>query len=248
MLDCDPLSMLACAAGAGFDGVGLRLSHDRCASTRELQDVRTCADDLGLIIRDVEVHRIGEGVEASALLDTCNIVGASKLLTVSDLASSSETADLLHALCAAAASVGVQVGLEYMAWTTPNNPISALTFAAATGCTIVVDVLHHHRVGAGATELQQIVDASAFGWLQLCDAPHATPLGGRSDLVHEARHSRLVPGEGELPLLDLLRVIAPDSTVSIEVQSDALLRQSTPEQRAKTLADAARRLIKKASS
>ena len=248
LLDCDPISLLRCAAGAGFDGVGLRLSHDRSASAHELLEIRRCADDLGLCIHDVEVHRIGEGVDSAALLEACSVVGASKLLTVSDLASTSETTTHLHVLCAAAASVGVRVGLEYMAWTNPNNPVDALSMATETGCTIVVDVLHHSRVGAGPPELQGIVDANALGWLQLCDAPTARPPGGQAELLHEARHERVAPGDGGLALTNLLRILPPGVTISVEVQSDALLRHFAPDKRAKKLAEAARRVLDQAVS
>jgi sugar phosphate isomerase/epimerase len=104
---------------------------------------------------------------------------------------------------------------------------------------VIVDLLHHVRIGAGAAELHDLVASGRLGWVQLCDAPLA-PL---SDLVHEARNERRPPGEGELPLRELLQVVPDGTTCSVEVQSDVLAGRTTPAERAVLLATTARRVL-----
>lgn len=219
MLDCDADMMIDIAAGAGFEWVGLRLSGehgviDPAASRRR-------AHRLGVSVHDSEVHRIGQvGSDPIDLLDASASVGAAAVLVVSDLADRQHTVDEVGRLVEECRSRSMLLGLEYMAWTNPSTPAEAVEMAHQTGCVVVVDVLHHHRLGAGVAELEMIVQSGTLGWVQICDAP-VTPRRG-VDLVHEARHGRLPPGSGDLPLTEMLECLPDDATISIEVQSDDL--------------------------
>ena len=244
-LDADALALLDAAASAGFDGVGLRLSHGRAGTVPALRAIRTRADDLGIFVHDVEVHRVGEGVAFDALLEAAVEVGSRRILAVSDVSDLSRTVESVSALVAQARPLGIEVGVEYMAWTTPNAPADAIRVAKHSGCTVIVDVLHHHRVGAGTEEMRALVLSGTLGWVQLCDvlgtsAPRP-PIGPterfarHEALRHEARHERLPPGEGDLPLDELLAAVPPEVTRSVEVQSDTLAATTTVRERAALL-------------
>ncbi|CAN5516405.1 hypothetical protein BH23ACT3_BH23ACT3_10440 [soil metagenome] len=241
VLDVPALEVVRIAAGAGFGSVGLRASGPHALEARDRRQVRRFADGLGVAIHDLEVHRIGVGAdgaetEPGPLLRSAADLGASFVLAVSDLADAETTRDALAAVVARAHEMGQRIGLEYMAWTTPSTPVAAIEMAAATGAWLVVDLLHHHRVGAGVDELDAIVTSGRLGWVQLSDGPREAP----TDLVYEARHARLPPGEGELPLAALLERIPDHVTVSVEVQSDEMVRRRPPADRARDLAAAAR--------
>jgi len=215
-LDVDAATLVRAAATAEFDAVGLRASGPHAvADPAELQAL---AADVGVAIHDVEVHRIGTDADPTELFETAAALGAAAVLVVSDLADLAATTAEVERLTQRCERLGLVLGLEYMAWTTPANAADALTVARRTGCRLVVDVLHHHRTGATAAALREIVDAGALGWLQLCDAPAAAP----GDVLHEARHDRLPPGDGQLPLAALLDALPDDVMVSVEVQSDRL--------------------------
>jgi sugar phosphate isomerase/epimerase len=219
MLDVGAAELFAAAARAGFDGVGVRVTGPHAPG--RIDEWRDAASNAGIDVHDAEVHRIGAG-PADETVATVAELGIDRLLVVSDLAGLDETTRELEQVVARAARHGVAVALEYMAWTTPSNPADAVAMAERTGCTIVVDLLHHVRVGAGVDELTAIVESGRLGWVQLCDGPALGP--STSDgLVHEARHARLAPGEGELPLERLLHHIPASTVISVEVQSDALL-------------------------
>jgi sugar phosphate isomerase/epimerase len=55
----------------------------------------------------------------------------------------------------------------------------------------------------------------------VCDAPGAGPAASREDAVREAVGHRLAPGEGVLPLLDLLRALPPGAPISVEAPNPA---------------------------
>jgi sugar phosphate isomerase/epimerase len=124
-----------------------------------------------------------------------------------------------------------------MAWTTPRRSVDAVAMAAATGAVVVVDLLHHTRLGEGASELRAVVASGRLGWVQVCDAPAAAP----TDLLDEARHRRLPPGDGDLSLDALLAVVPAGVVRSVEVQSDAMAARLGPVERAAALYAAARR-------
>ena len=239
-LDAEPEALVDIAAGAGFDAIGLRPGPDLLAAPSRIAGIAARAAASHVVVHDVEVHRIGpDAPDPRPLLDAAAALGARAVLVVSDLPDEATTEDRLGAVADLCEERDLVAALEYMAWTTPADPRSAARMAAATGAVVVVDLLHHHRVGAGAAELAEVVASGRLGWVQLADGPVAAP----ADLLHEARHDRLLPGRGELPLADLLAVVPVGTPISVEVQSDALTAAHRPAQRAAVLAAAARAVL-----
>ncbi len=240
MLDETPTAVIDAAAAAGFDGVGLRISNPTTA-THAVTDpsaVRRYAERCAITIHDAEVYRIGSGDDPTLLVERAAAVGAGALLVVSDTMTRADTIAGIAALVELANPFGIRIGLEYMAWTDPSGPLDAVAIAQQTGCQVVVDLLHHVRVGADAGDLRAVVDSGTLGWVQMCDAPTTCA----DDLIDEARHRRLVPGTGALALAELLVCVDADVTISVEVQSDDLLAVHATE-RAQLLFDAARSVL-----
>lgn len=237
MLDTAAETMIRAAADAGFDAVGLRVTGPHWSGSGAT--LRHLAGDLGVTVHDAEVIRIGDpSTEPGRLIDRAVDIGARSLLVVSDLPDPDATVDHLGRIVDECRAAELTVGLEYMAWTTPSTPDAAIEAARTTGCVVVVDVLHHTRVGADTDALRRIVEADVLGWVQLCDA--AARYDG--DLVVEARHRRRPPGAGALPLHDLLEVVPIDIPISVEVQSDRLAT-IPPAERAALLAEATRAVL-----
>jgi hypothetical protein len=85
------------------------------------------------------------------------------------------------------------------------------------------------------------VDPALLPYLQLADAPAAGPPA--EGLYHEAVHGRLLPGDGGLPLPDVLRVV-PGVPLSVELRSQRLLDEvPDPWQRAVVVLEATRRVV-----
>jgi sugar phosphate isomerase/epimerase len=240
MLDQTPTALIDAAAAAGFDGVGLRISNPPTAAHAVIDPstVRRHADGRAITIHDAEVYRIGSDDDPRPLVERAAALGARALLVVSDTTIRADTIAGVAALVELADPLGVRIGLEYMAWTDPSGPLDAVSIARETGCEVVVDLLHHVRVGANAADLRAVVDSGTLGWVQICDAPTMRP----DDLIDEARHRRLVPGAGSLPLAELLACLDAEVTISVEVQSDDLLAIHADE-RARLLHDAARSVL-----
>lgn len=236
-LDVDARALVEAAAQAGFDGVGLRLSHDHALDPNGLDEhglagVGALLREHGLRLHDAEVHRISDVTpDPAPLIDAAAALGASHVLVVSDLADDAQTVDQLGRFAQRCRAAGMIAALEYMAWTNPRSSAGAIRMAEAADTVIVVDLLHHHRLGEGVDQLRDVVASSRLGWVQLCDAPDESP-GGPDALIDEARHHRLPPGEGRLPLRELLQAVPAGTPISVEVQSDVLARRPVVERAA----------------
>lgn len=100
--------------------------------------------------------------------------------------------------------------------------------------------MHLMRSGSGASELAA-VDPGRIGYAQLND----TTLRPRMDnYLEEAMFERLVPGEGDLPLRDILAALPADIVIEIEVPQRSLaLAGVSPIERLRPCVEAARRLL-----
>jgi sugar phosphate isomerase/epimerase len=260
-LDVDAATLANVAVStAGCSGVGLRITAEHSDVVDDIGRARELASRLAehdQVVHDVEVIRLGDVFDGSTMhrpstgvvaarpdwpdlpriFETAQALGARYVLAVSDLPDMTSSVDGLTRLRHLALDHGVDVAIEYMAWTTPATLGDALRVHESTGCRIVVDALHHTRTGGSLEELVGL--DSAVAWFQICDAPRRFPGGGMADLLNEARHGRMIPGTGGLPVSDVLAVLPSDVVVSIEVQSDELLGVE-PEERSRRLVDSVR--------
>lgn len=238
-LDLSPAELLdVCGSTDGLRGFGLRLTGEHHLDPDQRVVLGVTAAERHLEIFDVEVLRIGSELgpyisSVEELIEAAATLRARHVLVVADTKDRDRLRRELAYVVSAAAERGIVVGLEYMAWTTPSFVDEARSLADDTKCRLVVDLLHHTRIGATATDLARIVADGSLGWVQICDAGPPT-----DQLVHEARHRRRAPGRGVLPLAELVAMVPPTTPFSIEVQSDEL-RSVEPIERARLLTSAA---------
>lgn len=214
------------AAGAGFRAVGLRFDIEPPSPT-ELRELSRLLDAEGCNVLDVEVVRLSpawsEELERR-LIDQAAAVGARHLLVVSDDSDRSRTIDGLRRVSRRCREAGLSAVLEFMRFTHPATLTEAALVAAEVGPDLgglLVDALHLARSGSPPTELA-VHPPQLFPYAQLCDAPPTAPADDLASLIDEARYRRLLPGQGGLPLVELLAALPAEAPLSIEVQSDAL--------------------------
>lgn len=139
-------------------------------------------------------------------------------------------AEAFASLCDRAADHGLIVHLEYLPWTQiPNlekaNRIVELAGRKSGG--LMIDSWHHFRSGGTAEDLLEI-PGERIAAVQLNDAPtDAAP-----NVVEETLHGRLLPGEGDIDLgriVRVLREIGCEAPIGVEVFSDELSKLSPEE-------------------
>lgn len=207
------------AAAAGFDHVGIRWDLD-LPDTAEVRRTTAALTRTGVRVLDVEVALLGTGHDPGCqtrLLDAAVEVGASFLLCVGEGPDRGVVVEQLGRLSELAADTGVRIGLEWMPFRSVATLDDARSILAEVGTDragLVVDALHLTRSGGTPGDVARCHDEVHY--LQICDAPANLPDG--LDLVTEARTARSVPGEGDLPLEELIVAVA-GVPVSIEVHA-----------------------------
>jgi hypothetical protein len=105
---------------------------------------------------------------------------------------------------------------------------------------LLIDTMHLVRSGSGPAELAAL-DPDLIGYVQLSDVPLVATI---PDYMEEACFERMVPGTGELPLLEILAAPPRHVVIGIEVplrsQADAGVG---PHERLGRCVDAARGLL-----
>ncbi|MEN3794723.1 TIM barrel protein [Fulvimarina sp. MAC3] len=250
-LSLPPTELVRLARGAGFDFVGLRFQPVRPGQLhwlpneteqRELRRVME-GEDIGLY--DIETVVIEENLRPETLIpamDTAAALGGKRINTCADRFDG--LSDRFAQICELAGQRGLGVDIECMAWRGIDSPKACLELIAESGAAnagYLVDALHHSRCGGTPAEIaamapERIVSA------QLCDASNLAPTGTEA-LIAEARGGRLVPGEGALPLSELLGALPAHAVLSIELPSASDTRP--PLERARAIHQATMTLLKK---
>jgi len=246
-----PAEMVSAAAAAGFEAAGMWVVPDRwdAATTRI---VRERLADTGIRVLDVEVLAITKDVPDDGLDRIVAIgaeLGAQYALAIATEPDLARTADRFARLCERAAAAGMRACLEFMRFTAVPTLADALAVVRAAGHptgAVLIDMLHLIRSGGGPDDLLGI-DPALLPYTQLCDAPPAPPDEELGTLVDEALNGRVLPGDGGLPVAEILARLPADCSVSCEILSSALRQRfPDPAARAKAVADATRSFLARA--
>lgn len=226
-LDAPPEAFCLFAADAGFDAVGLRINPPPHTPTQwpvagdrsRTRDLRQLIDDRGLTVLECEGFSIRPNTEVVAMLpglEASAALGSRFVLSAGMDPDESRMVDRYAQLCEAAAPLGLTVAMEFISW----NPMRTLDDAlrvhakvAAPNSGILIDMLHLARTGGRAADVAR-VPATRIAYVQLCDAKASLAPG--DDLANEARTRRYYPGDGELPLDDLLAAIPASTPMTLE--------------------------------
>ena len=249
-----PLDHIDAALAAGFQSVGLRLVPptpgdpmvpvvgDEALVRRLLERL----DATGIEVLDVETLWIRPETDVRSLrpmLDVAQRLGARSLLTMGVDTNATRMAETFAALCDEAREFDMSVGIEFSAYTEVPNLAAADRLVAAAGRAngkILIDALHFARSGGVPNDLNHI-DPQRLAYCQLADARGPRPTNPLA-LRDEARGGRYLPGQGELPLADLLRALPPGLPLSVEAPCAAHAGLSVAE-RAMLAGDAVRRFL-----
>jgi sugar phosphate isomerase/epimerase len=236
VLDTTPPELITAAAAAGFRSVGIRLTatpsvgvppYDMLREGPLLRETLARMAGTGVAVLDTEFLRFEPGLPVGVpegFLEISARLGAKGVLVMSAEPEESRTLERFAELCERAATYGLQVNLEFAIYTGVRTLAHAASVVAKSGqanASVLIDALHFSRSGGWPAHVAQ-VDPALFRYAQICDAgpdmprPDDTP-----SLIREARTGRLLPGDGVLPLRDLVAALPPDLPLAIEAPDRA---------------------------
>ena len=210
------------------------------------EDMLAAMDDRGVTISLGDGFLVLPGGEMRTLsgdLDVLAELGVPRINVVSLDPDLSRTFDQFAILTELAAQRSIQTVVEPVPGLTVGDLPTALAAREHVGrpdFRLLIDTMHLVRSGSSAADVAAI-DPDHIGYAQLND----TTLQPRVDnYMEEAMFERMVPGEGELPLHDILCALPPDIVIELEVPRRSLaLAGVSPIERLRPCVEAARRLL-----
>ena len=232
-----PPEALTLGAKLGYDAIGVRIApaliggafSPLTTDARLLRETVARIKATGVAVFDVEIVRINAAFNVTdwaPFLDVCAALGARAILVAGDDPDEARFTASFSAFCTAAATYNLTADLEFMPWTKVPDCRTALrivTTADQLNGRVLIDTLHAGRSTTTLADLKA-VPRNRLSYVQLCDAPAVTPATVEG-LIHTARAARLLPGEGGLDLVGMLRQLPTDLPLSLEIPNDEAVKQ-----------------------
>ena len=234
-----------------LDAVGLRLHSDPLfpdqppdgppsVSSSKFKELRQRLADTGLAVLDVEVVRLlpdTEPVHYVPLMEMATDLGAAHVVVTGSDPDEARTIDNFGKLCALAEPFGLSMMLEFVRYGEVKSMAQAHRIITACGAgngKILIDSLHFFRAGETLDGVRAL-DPNYFPYIQISDGPLLSSEG--DGIRIEGRGNRLFPGEGGLPLAELVNALPSGIPLSVEVANDGIAQKLSPAERAKRAAD-----------
>ncbi|OMC18568.1 sugar phosphate isomerase/epimerase [Mycobacterium sp. SP-6446] len=217
----------------------------------ERKELRAAMNDRGVTITLGDGFLVLPGADMRDFrsdLDTLAELGVPRINVVSLDPDLSHTFDQFAALTELGAQRDIETNVEPVPGLTVGDlptAVAALEHVGRPDFRLLIDTMHLVRSGSGAADLSAL-EPGHIGYAQLND----TTLAPRLDnYMEEAMYERMVPGEGELPLRDILAALPPDIVIELEVPRRSLaLAGVGPIDRLRPCVAAARRLLAEMST
>jgi sugar phosphate isomerase/epimerase len=247
VMELAPDQVVACAAEGGYDCVGLRLlpatpqepSWPCVGDTPLVREIERRLAGTGVRMLDIELFRllpetnVGDFVPA---LETGARLGATQVDIGAYDPEPQRLADRFATLCDVGAPLGLSMNIEPMPWTEVKNIAQGMRLLEAANrhnAGLLVDPIHFDRGGDVPSNISAIPRAR-LRYMQICDAPAERPVD-KQTLIFHARNERLMPGDGALDLLSILRAMPRDIPIAVEVPMRALAQTVGAVERAKRI-------------
>jgi sugar phosphate isomerase/epimerase len=223
------------AAKAGFQVIGIRFwdgftnkeTWPMRPGSAMLAETQKALADTGLQVPEVENIVLQNHVNVAdyvPMFEVGAILGARRVVIGSIVDDESLCTAMFAQLCELAKPFGLDIAIEfYLKWhgcASFEQGCRIIRNAQQDNGKLLVDALHLNRSG-GSPSLLKTVPADIFASLQICDAPAARP-SSLDDISIESRFERLLPGQGGLPLVELLRAYPSNAPLGIEIPMRSL--------------------------
>jgi sugar phosphate isomerase/epimerase len=254
VLEVGPPDLITLGAQAGYQAVGLRLRSPVAGGieyrlrpgTQAMKETLGRMADTGVNVFDIEVVVLTEDTEVKTyaeMFEVGALLGAKRVCVNIADPDRARAIERFAELCEMATRFHLALDVEFMifrAVATIGDAVEVVTKAKKANSGILVDTLHVIRSGGSAAALAAL-DPKLIGSVQLCDAPLTRPAS--LSITDEARTDRLPPGDGELPLHDILDALPEGVPLAVEVPLTRRYPSLSPLDRARRVCVATKKLL-----
>jgi sugar phosphate isomerase/epimerase len=217
-----PVEFIDASAKAGYDGIGLRMFaspgvgypvfHEIAGDAKLRAEVKSAMKDSGLKLYDALSYYMQPEMDFDAMLPSLELaaeLGAGYALCIGDDPDWGRQVQNFATFCDHAAQYGLVASLEapvsQRKVNTIEKAVALVTESGKQNAVICIDPFHYFRVGNKPEQLYGY-DKRLFPYTQLDDGLDNEP----------APRGRTAPGEGLVPLDDILDALTPDLPLSLE--------------------------------
>ncbi|AXJ90264.1 MULTISPECIES: sugar phosphate isomerase/epimerase family protein [Acinetobacter] len=227
--DVSPVEAVKIAAKCGYAAVGLRLlpaapnevDYPILNDSKLIKETKAALNDTGVRIADVEIVRITQDFESRKylqFLSTAEQLGARHILVAGNDPEQSRLIHHFAQFCELSRQFDLSCDLEFMPWTNVKNLAQAEYIVNQSGqenAAILIDALHFDRSDSTLEQIKAL-NPKQLNYVQLCDG-FAEYDPSDEGLIKIARSNRLVPGQGEIDLVGLIRALPKEIMLAAEV-------------------------------
>ncbi|MBJ9739981.1 TIM barrel protein [Acinetobacter pittii] len=227
--DVSPVEAVKIAAKCGYAAVGLRLlpaapnevDYPILNDSKLIKETKAALNDTGVRIADVEIVRITQDFEPRKylqFLSTAEQLGARHILVAGNDPEQSRLIHHFAQFCELSKQFDLSCDLEFMPWTNVKNLAQAEYIVNQSGqenAAILIDALHFDRSDSTLEQIKAL-NPKQLNYVQLCDG-FAEYDPSDEGLIKIARSNRLVPGQGEIDLVGLIRALPKEIMLAAEV-------------------------------
>ena len=251
---CPPPEFIRVAARAGYDAVSLRTiplglpgerPYNLAKDPQLLRETKRALAETGIKYKDTEIARIADGVDVrdhEPALAAAAEMGVTQITTNIWIADQARYTEQFVTLCELAEQYGQDVNVEFVTWASVANLKQTKELLLASGrknVGIIVDMIHFYRSRVQLGELDEC-PKEWFHYAHLCDCPTEIP-EDVEELARTGRAERLYPGEGGVPIREIVaRIPNPDIVCGLEVPNQVRLEQLGFEEYARRVLRAAK--------
>jgi sugar phosphate isomerase/epimerase len=211
-----------------------------------VRDLKLALADHGLSVSLAEglsVRAEADIRERASEFDLFAELGAQRLNLVSWASDLGRTLDQFAVMMEMAAERGMGGVIEYIPSLVIGDlptALSAIRHVGHPDLRLNLDTMHVFRSGTTLADLAEI-DPDLIGYVQINDVPLVPVM---ESYMQEACMARMLPGEGELPLLEFLRLVPQDRVIAIEAPMVARAKAGMgPEERLRPGVEAVKSLL-----
>jgi sugar phosphate isomerase/epimerase len=229
LMDVGPLGVIEAAGQAGYDGLGLRLHpspnlpyHPVVGDQPLIRQMKRTLADAGLSVLDIYSFYLAPATKLDAFLPALSLgaeLGARYALVQGADPCWPRLQERFAEFCDAASRFDLVASLEFVPQrdlATLDQALRLIEESRRSNAVLCVDPLHLARAGGQPADLRH-VEPRLLPYIQFSDGMLAP---GEPDLALAKRiglGERRLPGQGMLPIAELLEIVPNDLPLSLEV-------------------------------